>query len=239
MKILRYGIVFIFLLLLILLIKVMVIKEEPPLTTLEESKFDILEPLNVKIVASDDVTEKWSTYTDDTGISFKYDSKIWEANISRDLECNSFSQNKSYCIEISQKNSSNLVKIKMENLPENENVGGGIITSSYYNSAKIIELSNVTLLRGDKVSNDYFDRANVELGIVTELYELPKTIDSGLIAYGIDTGWLVKGSIGYTFTYLIDPSLIPDRNNIGENEVVDTMDQIMSTLEIDFEAMPF
>jgi len=193
-----------------------------------------------EIVENTEITKDWNVYTNDNlGVSFKY-PKDWVVEQTKISECNIYKAEPDYCLRILTPDKKNRMEIKIESILNYS--GSGNVRKKEFLSGKLLTInSNISLFRSNKVNGlyDYENKMNLVLSYVQNTY--PDPIDDGFgdPIHAEKSIWYVNSNIGYTFTYLTDPALIPDRNNIGENEVVDTMDQIMSTLEIDFNVNPF
>jgi len=188
-----------------------------------------------EIVGNTEITKDWNVYINGKlGISFKYpeDWVVQEGNTNCSLNPNYVSN----CINLYDSQEQNFLQIKFEEY--NNDPGSISLTKREYLNSKYFdkEFSSLKMIRLNSVNNSYtyFNKYNLSI-LFLKNYAIKKGFDD-LSEW---TVWYVNNNIGYTFTYLIDPALIPDRNNIGENEVVDAMDQIMSTLEIDFNVKPF
>lgn len=183
---------------------------------------------------------KWKDYQY-KNVKLKYPSG-YLVNISQDIECSPYRQNTSICIKITDEGRLNSILLKVEYLEKSENFGGGLIDAQEDSFGKIIspESTNVVILRSNSINGlyEYFGKKNISLYFIKNLYPITKE-NEGFSFYGEWVIWLLKQRHGYTISYQLDPSIISNNGDLGTNEKIAVFDQIISTLNIDFNESPF
>ncbi len=197
-------------------------------------------PDTIEVTSTPDEIQSKNKFVDEKmGISFNY-PKTWSPKTTSDEDCNpkregSSLGSRSLCIDIYSEDGSSFIKIKINSLNKSD-LGGALLTGKVQNKAKVIKVGSNFLLRPNYINaaEDYQDKKNIEVLFIKDLYDQPIASEYGLTYYGEYSVWLIRKNVGYTITYLINPSEIQNERDLSGNKVIETMDQILSTLEIEF-----
>ncbi|MBD3281080.1 hypothetical protein GF389_06230 [Candidatus Dojkabacteria bacterium] len=204
----------------------------------QEKKDDVRTEKQEKVEFTDiipdvDFQADWTKYVDkETGLSFSH-PKDWVIETVSNSACNPYSNSPSICTNVGTSGGS-YISIKIEET--HDSAGGGYITKNDYEEARAISLNRgeIEVLRPNYI-NSVDGSSDIMLQYFTDRYEYVDYNSLGTKKYSEVTNWFVSDGKGYTINYSLDSSIVEDAASIGSNEIIDTMDQIVSTLEIDFE----
>ncbi|GAB4285051.1 MAG: hypothetical protein Kow0081_2600 [Candidatus Dojkabacteria bacterium] len=183
----------------------------------------------------------WQAYTDDVaGISFKHPTS-WTVRVERNENC-TYPGTKNYCIDIISPEKStrvSLLIIDNKDTVIEESPRVFYSREDLLKSLLIRSNANLSFIRSWWVNAPSYGRLhNLAIDFIDE--DILEYFDFSNEGYTFDGGrWYQKNEKAYYLSYVFEQNTAPTPEELKELETLKIMDQIISTLEIRFEANPF
>ena len=207
-------------------------------------EYVVNEDIFSKAVISQNVSEDFANEYDKYGIKFKYPNG-WEVTEIRGNKCfpsDNRQDGRRLCIQLKHNITKNILEIK--SIYPLHDVGGGIIVGDNLKNGlnKSLETFNgIKILRSNSIDTFYkseYGQNIIVLAFIKNLFIYPKD-DEYIEAYGNESWWLLNDNNGVLINYILDNNEVEFRNNVINNATMKTLDEIVSTLEINFNEMEF
>lgn len=163
----------------------------------------------------------------------------WTYQELSNTQCSKFAEEKRNCLKLIDGSGQNYILISaISNDDQSFSNSGG-----YLDKGEVLNSQLLTLSSGlEIISNEFVNGVQMydgkkysELWYSKDLYSHIKESQY----YGIKTNFLLFDNIAYSIGYSIDPQLVPSDDSLLSVDVYNEMNQIISTLEIDFSNNPF
>lgn len=212
------------------------IEEQDSLTLDDELLSDTTNSEIQNIIFEEDSFSEWIEFSDEkSGVRFLHPSS-WTTLVKKNSEC-LFPSNQNICIDIIAPNTDIYINILITKDDNGEitNSSIGFLSERDIRDSKFISLSNeLTAIRAWWVNApSYGNQHNLAIDFIDDIAINSLNTSSKFMR------WLPAEESAIYVSYIFNQFDKPTPEELQLSDTVNTMDQILSTLEIDFEVNPF